>query len=112
MGDWIGVQIGTVSSSLGGTGAAVTLFLAVDADPLTIVILRWGIGFLCVLPIVVILRVCCVASTMTVNPIAAAIMANLLIGEPITLNLIIGLVAVFAGIWLATTEAAVVVDAR
>src|SRR4029077_7199163 len=57
MGDWIGVLIGIVSSSLGGTGAAVTRFLAADADPLTIVILRWGIGFLCVLPIALLLRV-------------------------------------------------------
>lgn len=47
-----------------------------------------------------------VANTMTVNPIAAALLANQLVGEPITLNLVIGLVAVFAGIWIATTEPA------
>jgi hypothetical protein len=29
-----------------------------------------------------------------------------LVGEPITLNLAIGLVAVFASIWIATTDAA------
>jgi drug/metabolite transporter (DMT)-like permease len=46
-----------------------------------------------------------VASTMTVNPIAAGLLANRLVGEPITLNLVLGLVAVFAGIWIATTEA-------
>lgn len=46
-----------------------------------------------------------VASTMTVNPIAAALLANALVGEPVTRNLVIGLVAVFAGIWIATTEA-------
>jgi drug/metabolite transporter (DMT)-like permease len=46
-----------------------------------------------------------VASTMTVNPVAAALLAGVLVGEPITPNLIIGLVAVFAGIWIATTEA-------
>lgn len=45
-----------------------------------------------------------VANTMTVNPIAAALLATALIGEPITLNLIVGLVAVFGGIWVATTE--------
>jgi drug/metabolite transporter (DMT)-like permease len=45
-----------------------------------------------------------VAATMTVNPVAAALLANALIGEPITLNLIAGLIAVFAGIWIATTE--------
>jgi drug/metabolite transporter (DMT)-like permease len=47
-----------------------------------------------------------VANTMTVNPIAAALLANQLVGEPITLNLVVGLLAVFAGIWIATTEAA------
>ena len=41
---------------------------------------------------------------MTVNPIAAALLAALLIGEPITLDLLFGLVAVFAGIWLATSD--------
>ena len=46
-----------------------------------------------------------VANTMTVNPIAAALLAALLVDEPITLNLAIGLVAVFAGIWIATTRA-------
>lgn len=45
-----------------------------------------------------------VANTMTVNPIAAALLANQLVGETITLNLLIGLVAVFLGIWMATTE--------
>jgi len=45
-----------------------------------------------------------VANTMTVNPIAAALLAAWLIGEPITPDLIIGLIAVFAGIWLATCD--------
>ena len=43
---------------------------------------------------------------MTVNPIAAALLAHQLVGEPITLNLVVGLLAVFAGIWIATTETA------
>lgn len=47
-----------------------------------------------------------VANTMTVNPIAAALLAAQLVGEPITINLAIGLVAVFAGIWIATTDSA------
>jgi drug/metabolite transporter (DMT)-like permease len=45
-----------------------------------------------------------VAVTMTVNPIAAGLLAATLVGEPITLNLVLGLVAVFAGIWIATTK--------
>jgi drug/metabolite transporter (DMT)-like permease len=46
-----------------------------------------------------------VASTMTVNPIAAGLLAAQLVGEPITPNLVVGLLAVFAGIWIATTDA-------
>ena len=45
-----------------------------------------------------------VANTMTVNPIAAALLAALLVGEAITLNLVVGLLAVFSGIWLATSS--------
>jgi drug/metabolite transporter (DMT)-like permease len=44
-----------------------------------------------------------VANTMTVNPIAASLLAALLVGEPIGWNLIVGLVAVAAGIWLASS---------
>src|SRR5262249_5517367 len=47
-----------------------------------------------------------VANTMTINPIAAALVAAALVGEPVTLNLIVGLVAVFVGIWIATTDSA------
>jgi len=45
-----------------------------------------------------------VANTMTVNPIAAGLLATQLVGEPVTLNLVLGLVAVFAGIWIATSR--------
>ena len=41
---------------------------------------------------------------MTVNPIAAGLPATQLVGEPITPNLVLGLIAVFAGIWIATSE--------
>jgi hypothetical protein len=41
---------------------------------------------------------------MTVNPITAGLLATQLVGEPITVNLVAGLGAVFAGIWIATTE--------
>jgi len=47
-----------------------------------------------------------VANTMTVNPIAAGLLATQLVGEPITANLVLGLIAVFAGIWIATSEKA------
>jgi len=45
-----------------------------------------------------------VANTMTVNPIVAGLLAAGLLGEPMTLNLVAGLIAVFAGVWIATTE--------
>jgi drug/metabolite transporter (DMT)-like permease len=56
MGEWIGVAIALISSCLGGTAAAVTRYLAGNADPITLAILRWAIGFLCVLPAAMLLR--------------------------------------------------------
>jgi drug/metabolite transporter (DMT)-like permease len=57
VGEGMGVAIAIVSSALGGTAAAVTRYLVTSADPLTLSILRWGIGFLCVLPVALLLRV-------------------------------------------------------
>jgi hypothetical protein len=74
VGDIVGVLIAIVSSDLGGTAAAVTRYVIGNTDPITLSILRWGIGFLVLLPI--------------------------------TLNLVAGLIAVFAGIIIATTGAA------
>jgi drug/metabolite transporter (DMT)-like permease len=54
--EWIGVAIALVSSLLGGSAAAITRYLAGPADPITLAILRWGIGFLCVLPAAILLR--------------------------------------------------------
>jgi len=45
-----------------------------------------------------------VANTITVSPIAAALLAAILIGEPIGPSLIAGIAAVAAGIWIASTE--------
>src|SRR3954463_686996 len=42
-----------------------------------------------------------VALTVTVNPITAAIFGALVLGEPIHLSLVIGLLGVAAGIWIA-----------
>src|SRR6202030_3377727 len=54
--EWIGVPIALVSSCLGGTAAAVTRYLVGNADPITLAILRWGIGFLVLLPVALLLR--------------------------------------------------------
>ena len=45
-----------------------------------------------------------VANTMTVNPIAASLLAAVLIGEPFGWNLLLGIGGVGAGIWLASTD--------
>jgi len=45
-----------------------------------------------------------VANTMTVNPIAASLLAAVLIGEPLGWNLLLGIGGVGAGIWLASTD--------
>ena len=47
-----------------------------------------------------------VANTITVSPIAAALLAAVLVGEPIGVSLLIGIAAVGAGIWIASTERA------
>jgi drug/metabolite transporter (DMT)-like permease len=45
-----------------------------------------------------------VATTITVNPVSASLLAALIVGEPIGLNLVAGIAAVLAGIWVAATE--------
>ncbi|MBX9944219.1 MAG: DMT family transporter [Reyranella sp.] len=44
-----------------------------------------------------------VAGTIAVNPLIGMVAGVLLLGEPVTLPLVLGLVAVFAGIWVSTT---------
>jgi drug/metabolite transporter (DMT)-like permease len=57
VGEWVGVAVAIVSSCLGGTAAAITRYLVTDADPIALAILRWGIGFLLVLPAALLLKV-------------------------------------------------------
>jgi drug/metabolite transporter (DMT)-like permease len=57
LGEWIGVAIALLSSCLGGTAAAITRYLVGNADPVTLAILRWGIGFACLLPAALLLKV-------------------------------------------------------
>ncbi|HUQ73889.1 MAG TPA: DMT family transporter [Burkholderiales bacterium] len=42
-----------------------------------------------------------VANTMTVNPVAASLVAAVIIGEPVGIELAVGIAAVGAGIWIA-----------
>jgi drug/metabolite transporter (DMT)-like permease len=46
-----------------------------------------------------------VANTMTVNPIAASLLAVVLVGEPVGWNLVVGLISVGLGIWITSTSA-------
>jgi len=57
VGEWIGVAIAMVSSFLGGTAAAITRYLVHGVDPISLAILRWGIGFVCLLPAALLLKV-------------------------------------------------------
>jgi drug/metabolite transporter (DMT)-like permease len=45
-----------------------------------------------------------VASTMAMHPVGASILAAIVIGEPIGLNLVVGVIAIPAGIWIAASE--------
>lgn len=45
-----------------------------------------------------------VASTMAMHPVGASILAAVIVGEPIGLNLVVGIVAVLAGIWIAASK--------
>jgi drug/metabolite transporter (DMT)-like permease len=56
VGEWVGVAIALVSSSLGGTAAAITRYLVSGADPIALAILRWGIGFICLLPAALLMK--------------------------------------------------------
>jgi drug/metabolite transporter (DMT)-like permease len=44
-----------------------------------------------------------VTNTITINPLIAMIAGTLMLGEPVTITLVLGLVAVGAGVWVATT---------
>ena len=127
MGEWLGVLIAIVSSALGflavgmGCGAAALVVAGLLTGRLAVlesftpaqwlagVYLGVAGGALAFILWVMALQRASptrVANTMTVNPIAAALLAQQLVGEPLTLDLLLGLVAVFAGIWIATTERA------
>jgi drug/metabolite transporter (DMT)-like permease len=44
-----------------------------------------------------------VTNTMTINPVSASLLAALLVGEPLGPSLVLGIVAVGSGIWIAST---------
>ena len=56
MGELLGVVLAVVSSAVGGSAAAVTRYLVGGADPFALGIIRFGLGFLCVLPVALLMR--------------------------------------------------------
>jgi drug/metabolite transporter (DMT)-like permease len=57
MNERTGVLIAIVSCAFGGSAVAVTRFLVGDADPALIAWLRFGLGFLFLLPITLAMRI-------------------------------------------------------
>jgi len=51
-----GILAAVASSALGGMAAAVTRFIIDAADPVTIAVFRFGLGFLILLPVALVLR--------------------------------------------------------
>jgi drug/metabolite transporter (DMT)-like permease len=45
-----------------------------------------------------------VASTMAMHPVSASILAAIIIGEPVGLNLLVGVIAILGGIFIAASE--------
>ncbi len=56
MGEGIGVLMAMLSSAIGGTSAALIRFMIGSTDPMTLSALRFGSGFLCLLPVALLLK--------------------------------------------------------
>jgi drug/metabolite transporter (DMT)-like permease len=103
----VGAATLVVVSALHGGGAALARFT--PGEWLAAIYLGAGGGALAFFLWVYALQYASpsrVANTMTINPIVAGLLAALILREPITLQLVIGLIAVCVGLFIATTEAA------
>lgn len=78
--------------------------LAVSTLPLLAMMLGGALAFY--LSVYALQRTTPTPLANTVSPIAAALLAAVLLGESIGTSLVIGVAAVAAGIWIASTEAA------
>jgi drug/metabolite transporter (DMT)-like permease len=110
--------LGFLTASMGAGGIALVVFslLSGDATRIAAFTLQQGIaaiylaaggGALAFFLWVYALQYASptrVTNTMTVNPLIASLSAAVILDEPITFNLIAGLTAVFAGLWIATSE--------
>ena len=103
----VGAAALVIVSALHGGGAALARFT--PGEWLAAIYLGAGGGALAFFLWVYALQYASpsrVANTMTVNPIVAGLLAVLILHEPITFRLAVGLIAVCAGLWIATTDAA------
>src|SRR5688500_16926918 len=55
-GELAGILAGVASSALGGMAAAVTRFVIGATDPVTVAVFRFGLGFLLLLPVALVVR--------------------------------------------------------
>jgi drug/metabolite transporter (DMT)-like permease len=86
---------GLVPESFGGPQWAAVLFIGVFGAALNFYLWVWALERTTPTR---------VATTITINPVSASLLAALLLGEPIRLNLALGIAAVLAGILIAATE--------
>jgi drug/metabolite transporter (DMT)-like permease len=87
----------------GGLASVATFGRAEWAAALYLGIFAGGIGFYLWVYALQRATPTQVANTITVAPIAAAALGAVLIGEPIGISLVVGIAAVAAGIWIAST---------
>jgi len=101
----VGAAALVVVSALHGGGAALSRFTT--GEWLAAAYLAAGGGALAFFLWVYALQYASpsrVANTMTINPIVAGLLAVLILHEPITIQLAAGMIAVCAGLFIATTE--------
>lgn len=110
--------LGFLAAGMGSGGLALILFSLLSGDALRIaaftpaqaiaaIYLAAGGGALAFFLWVYALQYASptrVTNTMTINPLVAGLLAAVILDEPVTLNLVVGLIAVFAGLWIATGE--------
>ena len=92
---WIGGGLASVAS-FGRAEWASAMFLGIFAG---------GIGFYLWVYALQRITPTQVASTITVSPIAAALLGAALLGEPIGPSLLVGVAAIATGIWIASSAA-------
>ena len=100
----LAVPAAVVSSALGGMALGATRFVVGVTDAVTLGGWRYGVGFVCLMPITLALRgrwprrrdwpgvaLLGLLFNITVKPVSASILAAVIVGEPIGLKLALGI---------------------